>query len=91
MPHIEEKGAPMAQMKSAANHIMNIVAQSHSCTLEKVIFECPELTWDQVFIEVNRLRREGLVRLTLKQPGYYIVTLAAQPELRQRPIEMKVA
>lgn len=81
----------MAQIESAADHIMNIVARSNSCTLEKVIFECSELTWDQVFIEVNRLRREGLVRLTLQQPGYYVVTLAAQPEMTRRTIERKVA
>lgn len=81
----------MAQMESAANHIMDIVAHLNSCTLEKVIFECPELTWDQVFIEINRLRREGRIRLTLKQPGYYVVTRVAQPDAAQRMSERKVA
>jgi hypothetical protein len=81
----------MAQMESAADHIMDIITQSNSCTLEKVIFECPELTWDRVFIEINRLRREGQIRLTLKQPGYYVVTRVAQPDATQRAIERKVA
>lgn len=81
----------MTQTESAADHIMSILASAHSCTLEKVIFECSELTWDQVFIEVNRLRREGLILLTLKQPGYYVVTKIAQPETTRQVIERKVA
>lgn len=91
MKHTRKKGDLMAQTESAADHIMDIVTHSNHCTIEQVIFECPELTWDQVFIEVNRLRREGRIRLTLKQPGYYIVSKIAQPGAAQRMSERKVA
>ncbi len=70
---------------------MDIVTHSNHCTIEQVFFECLGLTWNQMFIAVNRLKREGRIRLTLKQPGYYIVSKIAQPGATQRMSEKKVA
>ncbi len=56
-----------------------------------MIFECPELTWDQVLREVNRLKRERRIGLTLKQPGCYSVSRIAQPGASYKLSERKVA
>jgi hypothetical protein len=54
--------------------ILSLIARSSGCNLEDIVFNCRELTWNQVFLEVDRLSRSGQVCLTQQRPGYYIVT-----------------
>lgn len=56
--------------------IMQAVLHKPGCTLEDLVLECPVLTWNQVFLEQDRLSRHGEVRLTVKGPGQYVVTPA---------------
>ncbi|MEO5955171.1 MAG: hypothetical protein ABIR36_05710 [Nitrospiraceae bacterium] len=60
--------------------ILNVIAHSPGCSLEDIVFHCRGLTWNQVFLEVDRLSRDGQVCLTQQQRGYYIVT---QPTARK--------
>ncbi|MBH0202341.1 MAG: hypothetical protein HP496_08620 [Nitrospira sp.] len=53
--------------------VMDIVLRSQGCDLEEIVHECPGLTWNQVFLEVDRLSREGDVILKLQQRGRYSV------------------
>ena len=53
--------------------VMNVVLRSQGCELEELVHDCPGLTWNQVFLEVDRLSREGDVVLNLQQPGRYSV------------------
>jgi len=53
--------------------VMDIVLRSPGCDLEEIVHQCPGLTWNQVFLEVDRLSREGDVVLKLQQPGHYSV------------------
>ena len=53
--------------------VMNIVLRSQGCDLEEIVHDCPGLTWNHVFLEVDRLSREGDVILNLQQPGRYSV------------------
>lgn len=62
----------MRQM-ATAQAVMDIVRRSPGCDLEDIIHECPELTWNQVFFEIDRLSREGDVILSLAEPGHYSV------------------
>jgi hypothetical protein len=63
-------------MNQAANHIMEVIIRSPGCLLEEVVLECPGLTWNQVFTEIDRMSRNGQVRLAVKGPGLYTVTSA---------------
>ncbi|MGQ0556771.1 MAG: hypothetical protein ACT4PN_12595 [Nitrospiraceae bacterium] len=49
--------------------VMTVVLRSQGCDLEEIVHDCPGLTWNQVFLEVDRLSREGDVVLNLQQPG----------------------
>ncbi|MDO8356161.1 MAG: hypothetical protein Q7U76_07215 [Nitrospirota bacterium] len=60
--------------------ILNVIARSPGCNLEDIVFNCRGLTWNQVFLEVDRLSRDGQVCLTQQRPSYYIVT---QPTARK--------
>ncbi len=53
---------------------MKVIIRSHGGQLEEMVLECPDLTWNQVFCELDRLSREGQVQLTMKGPGLYAVS-----------------
>jgi hypothetical protein len=61
-------------MSQVSDKIMQVVSRSPGCLLEEVVLECPDLTWNQVFCEIDRMSRSGQVRLTAKGPGLYAVT-----------------
>jgi hypothetical protein len=45
----------------------------------------PELTWNQVFLEVDRLSRTGQVRLTAMGEGTYTIWLPNKEKRIQTP------
>jgi hypothetical protein len=56
---------------------MNVIIRSPGNQLEEVVLECPHLTWNQVFCELDRLSRAGQVQLTMKGPGLSAVSTTA--------------
>jgi hypothetical protein len=40
---------------------MEVIIRSPGSQLEEVVFECPDLTWNQVFCELDRMSRAGQV------------------------------
>jgi len=61
-------------MRETREKIMQVIIRSPGCSLEEVVLECPGLTWNQVFCEIDRMSRTGQVRLTAKSPGRYGVS-----------------
>ncbi len=53
---------------------MKVIIRSPGSQLEEVVLECPDLTWNQVFCELDRMSRGGQVRLMTKGPGLYAVS-----------------
>ena len=56
------------------DRIMEVIIRSPGSQLEEVVLECPGLTWNQVFCELERMSRAGEVRITTKGPGLYAVS-----------------
>ncbi len=69
----------MPHQNGIAHRIMEIVLRCPGCLLEEVAFQCPDLTWNQVFLAVDRLSRSGELRLTPKEPGVYSLRLSNPP------------
>ncbi len=69
----------MPKQNGAAHRIMEIVLRSPDCPLEEVVLQCPDLTWNQVFLTVDRLSRSGEVQLMPKGPGVYTLHLPHPP------------
>ena len=44
--------------------VIDAIIRSPGSMLEDIAEECPNLTWNQVFITIDRLSREGTVRLS---------------------------
>ena len=58
---------------NATHQIMQLIVRTKGCPLDEIVFECPTLTWNQVFLEIDRLSRNGQVKLTSTHPGTYSV------------------
>lgn len=63
----------MAEHTIVEDQVIDIVCRVHACDLEDVTRECPNLTWNQVFLAVDRLSRSGEIMLVHKRRGTYVV------------------
>jgi hypothetical protein len=66
------KEKPMRHKQAIANRILKEISRFPGCSLEDLTFACPSLTWNQVFIEIDRLSRDGILLLERTGPGMYI-------------------
>jgi hypothetical protein len=62
----------MAATITTTLHIMDVLARSDSdgCLLEDLIRQCTDLTWNQVFFELDRL--------SLRGAGRYVATAVSR-------------
>jgi hypothetical protein len=44
--------------------------------VDEIVLECPDLSWNQVFVVLDRLSRDGALSLMPKGHGRYAVYLA---------------
>ena len=65
----------MAQSQPVTDRILRAVKQAHRCDLDSLAIDLPELTWNQVFFEIDRLSRMGEVRVTFDTGGRYMIQL----------------
>lgn len=65
----------MARSATLADLIVETIAHHPGSCLDDLVTLCPEFTWNQVFLEVDRLSRAGHLRLALIGPGRYAVEL----------------
>lgn len=63
----------MKPFMTVADRIIQAVSQSPGCLVEELVLACPDLAWNQVFLEVDRLSRTGEICLKLEGPGIYSI------------------
>jgi len=73
---------------TATEKILWALSDSKEYLLEDLALCCHGLTWNQVFMEVDRLSRRGQVRLLLKGPGRYTVR-RVNPDTCPAPVQGK--
>jgi hypothetical protein len=61
---------PAADITTALQHI---IRQQQRCDLDALVRACPQFTWNQIFLEVDRLSRTGDLQLTLSERRRYEV------------------
>jgi hypothetical protein len=54
----------MLRQEIVAERILDVVRAHHECALSELIPGLPELSWYEIFDEVNRLNRSGRLRLS---------------------------
>jgi hypothetical protein len=79
----------MAQSTTVEVQVIGIVRRSGACDLEEITRQCTDLTWNQVFLAVDRLSRNGEVKLTSSGRGTYTLTFLplqeGRPDRRSLP------
>jgi len=79
-----QRGIAMSQQGTVADRILEAVRSAPGCELDDLELRLPDLTWNQVMLEIDDLSRTGLVRVTAKGQGVYTVRLPTK-ESRGRP------
>lgn len=72
----------MTQQITAEDQVIDIVRRAHTCDFEEVARQCIDLTWNQVFLAVDRLSRRGEIRLVPRGRGIYLLTFLPLQEGR---------
>jgi hypothetical protein len=72
----------MATQAPVVERILGAVKRTHGCDLDTLAESVPELTWNQVFLEIDRLSREGQILVTCQTRGHYLIQL---PEHQKGP------
>jgi len=65
----------MALHTPVADRILGQVQRTQGCDLDTLTKSLSDLSWGQVFLEVDRLSREGEVRVTRDTGGRYMIRL----------------
>lgn len=56
--------------------VLAAIVRSPGATLDDVVRQCPDLTWNQVFLAIDRLSRNGEMQMIVKSPGVYTLRLS---------------
>ncbi len=76
----DEEGVVMPQQETIADRILKVVRRAPGCQLDELENSLPGLTWNQIFLEVDRLSRMGQVRVMPIGNGTYTV----RPPLKRK-------
>ena len=72
----------MAQHTTVEDQVIDIMFHMRMCDLEEVTRQCADLTWNQVFLAVDRLSRCGEIMLLSRGRGTYTVAFPQRQEDR---------
>lgn len=64
----------MSNHSDTSRTVMKMVSLVPNSDLEHLIVACADLTWNQVFLELDRLSRSGQIVIKQTSPGRYSVT-----------------
>jgi hypothetical protein len=68
----------MSTQLDTDHRVLEVIVQSPGTALDEMVVDCPDLTWNQVFLAIDRLSREGVLKLTPKEHGRYTIRLSNQ-------------
>lgn len=72
----------MTSHTPVTDRILDEVQRTHGCDLDMLTKSLSDLSWSQVFLEVDRLSRDGQVLVTFNTGGRYMIRL---PEHNKGP------
>ena len=58
------------------DRILGTIKGAHGCDLDTLAESLPEFTWNQVFLEIDRLSRRGEIMVTCSTGGRYMIYLS---------------
>lgn len=76
----------MSQLGTVTDRILDAVYGAPGCELDDLVLRVPELSWNQVFFEVDRLSRTGQLRVTAMGAGMYAIWLPKKEKRTRTPL-----
>jgi len=70
----------MTSQTPVTDRILGEVQRTHGCDLDMLTKSLSDLSWSQVFLEVDRLSRQGQVLVTSDTGGRYMIRLPEHKE-----------
>ncbi len=70
----------MASLSPVTKRVLGEIKRMHGCDLDTLRQNLSDLSWSQVFLEVDRLSRKGELLVTYGGDGLYMIRL---PEHRR--------
>jgi hypothetical protein len=67
--------------RDIVRQIYEAIRQSPNSDVEEIVLACSDLTWNQVFLELDRMSRLGKVVLKQERPGRYRVTPGSELQI----------
>lgn len=67
--------------RDIVRQIYEAIRQSPNSDVEKIVLACSDLTWNQVFLELDRMSRLGQAVLKQERPGRYRVTAGCELQI----------
>ena len=64
------------------DQVIGVLHRTQTCDLEEVTRQCTNLTWNQVFLAIDRLSRSGEIMLMPRGRGMYTLTFPHRQEDR---------
>ena len=68
----------MSQQKPITEQILTFLRGVPNCDFEALVTRYPEFSWNELYLEVSRLNRQGLVKITR---GVGVFTIQETPAL----------
>jgi hypothetical protein len=72
----------MALHTTVEDQVIDVLYRTQTCEFEEVTRQCTNLTWNQVFLAVDRLSRNGEIVLMPRDRGLYTLTFPQGQEDR---------
>lgn len=63
-----------------SQRIIEVIVRSPNTALDEIVLECPGLTWNQIFLVIDRLSRDEIIHLLPKGRGIYSMRLLSLQE-----------
>lgn len=66
----------MSGQHDADHRVLEVIVRFPGSVLDDLVRECPDLTWNQVFVVIDRLSREGVLTMSPKGRSQYAIHLS---------------
>ena len=60
------------QLTTAESHLLHLLQDGRSHTLEELLEEAPEFSWAQLFIAMDHLSRSGMIEISRHRFSYWL-------------------
>ena len=64
----------MSSQDGVDHRVLEVIVRAPGSMLDDIVLECPDLTWNQVFVAIDHLSREGVIMMAPKGRGQYAIT-----------------